>query len=59
MSPIRTELAAFAKSRDWLKRAAVTFRDEVQPSLLRMLLDDEVKVVRQLALRRLKALESA
>lgn len=49
-------IAAAAKSHDWLERAAVTFCDGVQPSLLRMLLDDEVEVVKQLAIHRLKML---
>jgi hypothetical protein len=51
-------VAKAAKSKDWLERAAATFSPSIQPSLLRMLLDDEVEVVKQLAMRRLKGLDA-
>lgn len=46
-----------AKSGDWLQRAAMTYCEKVQPNVLRRLMDDEVEIVRQLAIRRLKAMD--
>jgi hypothetical protein len=51
--------AKAAKSQDWLERAAVTISDSAPPSLLQMLLDDPVEIVKKLAISRLKMLESA
>ena len=48
-----------AKSEDWLERAAATLCPATQPGLLQMLLDDEVDIVRQLAIHRLQKLEAA
>jgi hypothetical protein len=53
------QIAAAAKSNDWIERVGATLCEGVQPSLLRMLLDDEVPLVRQLAIRRLKEMEAA
>jgi hypothetical protein len=53
------QIAKIAKSSDWVDRARVTLCEGIQPSLLRMLLDDEVEVVKQLAIRRLKEMETA
>lgn len=50
-------IAAAAKSKDWLVRAAAVFSQGIQPSLLRMLMDDDVEVVKQLAIHRLKEIE--
>lgn len=46
-------------STDWLQRAAATLSDHVQPWVLRRLFDDEVDIVKQLAIGRLKKLESS
>lgn len=45
-----------ATSTDWLRRGAVALSDDVQPWILRRLLDDEDNVVRQLAIWRLQRL---
>lgn len=52
-------MARAAKSKDWLQRAAVTHCEKVQPSLLRLLMDDEIAVVRRLAVERLQAMADA
>ena len=52
-------VASAARSNDWLARAAAALCEGIVPSQLRTLLDDEVEVVRQLAIHRLKALEPA
>lgn len=45
--------AKAAKSKDWLARVASAIFPETQPSILSMLLDDEVEVIRQIAAKRL------
>ena len=52
-------VAAAARSKDMLSRVAVTLVPNILPSLLRILVHDEVEVVRQLATRRLREAESA
>lgn len=47
--------AKAAKSKDWLQRAAVALAQDTQPYLLKMLLNDAVAVVRQLAAQRLRS----
>ena len=51
-------IAAAAKSRDWLERVASTLSPATQLSLLKMLVEDETLVVKQLAIDRIKSLES-
>jgi hypothetical protein len=53
------QIAKAAKSKDWIERVGATLCEGIQPHLLRMLLDDEVAVVQQLATRRLKEMEAA
>ncbi len=52
------QMAAAAKSKDLLERIAALLTPGIQPSLLRMLLDDEAETVRQLAASKLRELES-
>jgi hypothetical protein len=47
--------AKSAKSKDWLARLAAILSGVTPPSLLQLLVDDPVVVVRQLAIRRLRA----
>ncbi len=47
--------AKAAKSKDWLARFAVPLSGVPQTSLLQLLIDDPVEVVRQLAIKRLRA----
>ena len=51
----RKALARAAKSKDWLQRAATALCEGVTGGELRRMLDDEVDVIKQLALIRLKA----
>jgi predicted DNA-binding WGR domain protein len=46
--------ARAAKSKDWLERIAVPLSGAGQPSLLQLLVDDPVELVRQLAISRLR-----
>jgi predicted DNA-binding WGR domain protein/3-methyladenine DNA glycosylase AlkC len=52
-------MAAAAKSNFLLVRVGAILTPGIQPSLLRMLLDDEVETVRQLAACKLRELEAA
>lgn len=52
-------MALAAKSKDWLERSAAALSPGMQPSLLRMLLDDPVETVRQLAAKPLREKASA
>lgn len=54
----KKRIAAAAKSKDLLERVGAILTPGIQPSLLRMLLDDEVETVRQLAASKLRELES-
>jgi len=47
-------IAKAAKSKDWLERAAATYAAGIQPSLLKVLLEDPVEAVRQCAVARLR-----
>ena len=47
-------IARACKSKDWLARAAATYAEAINPSLLKMLLEDPVDVVRQCAVARLR-----
>jgi hypothetical protein len=47
-------IAKAAKSKDWLERAAATYAPGIQPSLLKVLLEDPVEAVRQCAVARLR-----
>jgi hypothetical protein len=47
-------IAKAAKSKDWLERAAATYAPGIQPSLLKVLLQDPVEAVRQCAVARLR-----
>ena len=53
----RKAVAKAAKSKDWLQRAATALCEGVTVGELRRMLDDEVYVIKQLALLRLKARE--
>jgi predicted DNA-binding WGR domain protein len=55
----KNAVAEAAKSDDLLKRVGAILTTGIQPSLLRMLLDDELETVRQLAANKLRELESA
>jgi len=55
----KNSVASAAKSEDLLDRVGATLASGIQPSLLRLLLDDKVESVRQLASYRLRELESA
>ncbi len=55
----KKRMAAAAKSKDVLARIGVILTPGIQPSLLRMLLDDEVETVRQLAASKLRELEAS
>jgi hypothetical protein len=48
-------VANATKSKDWLTRAAATYVREIQPSLLKALLEDSVDAVRQRAVFRLRS----
>jgi len=52
----KNAVARAAKSEDLLERVGATLAPGIQPSLLRLLLDDEVESVRQLATYRLREL---
>jgi hypothetical protein len=47
-------IAKAVKSKDWLERAAATYAAGIQPSLLKVLLEDPVEAVRQRAVARLR-----
>ena len=47
-------IAKAVKSKDWLERAAATYAPGIQPSLLKVLLEDPVEAVRQCAVARLR-----
>jgi hypothetical protein len=47
-------IAKAAKSKDWLERAAATYAPGIQPSLLKVLLEDPAEAVRQCAVARLR-----
>ena len=52
-------IAAAAKSEDFLERVGAILTPGIQPSLLRMLLDDEAETVRQIAASQLRELEAS
>jgi len=49
--------AKAAKSKDWLARSAAILSSAAPPSLLQLLGDDPVGIVRKLAIRRLRAVD--
>ena len=51
-------IAAAAKSSNMLARVGAALTPGIQPSLLRMLLDDEFKGLRQIAVHRLREMEA-
>ena len=57
--PDRKSIEKASKSKDWLKRAAVAICPETQSGILKMLLDDEVEVVQQIAAKRLNEVSKA
>ncbi len=56
MDADKRAIAKASKSKDWLQRAAATYAAEIQPSLLKALLEDPVEAVRRRATSRLRAL---
>lgn len=52
------KIAKAARSRDWLQRAAAAMAPDAQPHVLKMLLDDPVEIVRQLAAQGLRRIAS-
>ena len=54
----RHAIAKAAKAKDWVQRAAACLCDGITPGELNRLLDDEVDMVKQLAICRLRALQA-
>ena len=55
----RKSIEKASKSKDWLKRAAVAICPETQAGILRMLLDDEVEIIKKIATKRLNEVSKA
>jgi len=55
----REAIAKAAKSKDWVQRVAACLCEGITPGELNRLLDDEVDVVRQLAIHKLQTMEAA